>query len=128
LSLKAGCGSRRTEAAYAGLAQIICEAGDKGGFGADNDQGDIVMAAKVDDVGVLGDIEVKAGRVAGDAWIAGRAIEVIEHRAAGEGPGQCVFSTAAADEKYVHDDRLCPRLLDAGQSAGLVCRCLGFWG
>ena len=75
--------------------------------------------AKAEHLVAVEDVERDAGRLLGDAGVAGRAPEPVAFRVLREGPGQRVLAAAAAEDEDVHGElhRVRGRLL--GRVAGM---------
>jgi hypothetical protein len=110
----------RAEGFDAGGFEIIDDAGAERGFRPDHDEIDGLVAAIRDHAGVVGDIKRHAGRFAGDAGIAGGAIELLGQRARRDLPGQRMFAAAGAKNEDVHARMFIgsPTAADVGLAAG----------
>ena len=83
-------------------AQHVGDAFGQRRLGADHDEVDGVLGAEGEDLLAVEDVERHAGRLLGDAGVAGRAPEPVAFRVLREGPGQRVLAAAAAEDEDVH--------------------------
>ena len=110
----------RAEGLDAGGFEIVDDAGAERRFRPDHDEIDGLVAAVRDHRGMVGNIERHADGLAGDAGIAGRAIELLGQRARRDLPGQRMFAAAGAKNEDVHGRMFIgsPTAADVGLAAG----------
>ena len=101
-ALKPGGGSARPERLDAGGLEIVDDPGAQRRLRPDDDEIDIVLAAKPDHARMVGEVERDAFGLARDAGIARRANEPVAERACRQLPGQRMFAPAGAEEQNVH--------------------------
>ena len=92
----------RAEGGDAGGAQDVGDALGERRLGADHHEVDGVLAHEGEDLVAVEDVEGDAGRLLGDAGVAGGAPEPVALRVLREGPGQGVLAAAAAEDEDVH--------------------------
>ena len=96
------CRPARPERLDPRLSQVIDDACDQWRLRADDDEVDGSLAAECQNRIVITEVERDALRVLCDAGIARRAEELAEKRAGADRPGERVFTSAAAQDQYVH--------------------------
>ena len=99
---EAGRLAARAEGADAGGAQRVGDAFGKRSLGAYHHEVDGVLGAEAGDLVAVEDVERDAGRLLGDAGVAGGAPEAVDLRVLGEGPGERMLAAAAAEDEDVH--------------------------
>ena len=117
--LEAGGGAAGAEGEDAALAQDVGDAFGEGGLGADHHEIDGVFGAEGEDLLAVEDVEGDAGRLLGDAGVAGGAPEAVAFRVLREGPGQGVLAAAAAEDEDVHGELHRVRGCLLGRVAGM---------
>ncbi len=83
-------------------AQDVGDALGQRRLGADHDEVDVVLAGEGQHLVAVEDVERHAGRLLGDAGVAGRAPEPVALGVLREGPGQRMLAAAAAEDEDVH--------------------------
>ena len=101
-----GCGTWAA-ASDTSFGQGICNAGDKRGFRAGNDEVDFLLDRKAQDAGDIRGAEIYIFSQRGGAWIARGSKELGEQRTLHDGPGQRMLASAGTDDQHAHVKPLC---------------------
>ena len=93
---------RRAESKHAMLLQRIDETADQRLLGADDDERNCRLPTKVDDGGVVGDVEIDVFANPRRSRIAGRDAKPLQQRASFQRESNRMFPAARSDQKNIH--------------------------
>ena len=95
-------GLRRPEDRETGFAEAVDDARGERRLGADQREGDVVLAHARDQLADVGERSVFKAGFEGRAGVARGDVDLADAVALKKTPGECVFAAAAANHKKIH--------------------------